>query len=136
MTSQHITLELPASLYERLRERASQAQRTIEAEVREAVATVLEEAAVLPDDMEADLAGLSLLTDSELWNAARTTFPQEATEQLAALNLKQRVGLTASEAESLAALLRLYDRVMLVRAQAAALLKQREYDISSLLSPV
>jgi hypothetical protein len=51
------------------------------------------------------------------------------------LHLKrQRQGLTGSEAEALAGLVRHYERAMLVRAQAAALLKERSYDVAELLA--
>ena len=43
-------------------------------------------------------------------------------------------GLTETEAEETASLVRQYERAMLVRAQAVALLKQRGHDISGLLA--
>jgi hypothetical protein len=43
-------------------------------------------------------------------------------------------GLTEAEVQEAATLLRQYERVMLVRAHAAALLKQRGHDVSSLLT--
>jgi hypothetical protein len=55
--------------------------------------------------------------------------------ELEALHLKrQREGLTESETETLARLVRQYERAMLVRAQAAALLKQRGYDVAELIA--
>jgi uncharacterized protein YmfQ (DUF2313 family) len=85
-------------------------------------------------DLEDSLAQLSLLDDQALWRAARTSFAADAAHQLEELHLKrQREGLTESEAQSATTLLQQYERVMLVRAQAAALLKQRGHDVSSLL---
>jgi hypothetical protein len=73
------------------------------------------------------------LDDEALWRAARTRLPADAVEELERLHLKrQRQGLTASEDEQVAALVRQYERVMLVRAQAAALLKERGHDVSVL----
>jgi hypothetical protein len=47
------------------------------------------------------------------------------------LHLKrQREGLTDAEAKTLDGLVRQYERTMLVRAQAAALLKARGHDVS------
>jgi hypothetical protein len=47
------------------------------------------------------------------------------------LHLKrQREGLTASEEQTVEALVHHYERAIPVRAQAAVLLKQRGYDVS------
>ncbi len=77
MTIQPITLNLPGHLYNRLKRRAEQAHRTVEAELLEVVASAVPVADELP-------------------------------------------------------LVRQYERVMLVRAHAAALLKQRGHDVSEL----
>jgi len=47
---------------------------------------------------------------------------------------RQREGLTPAETESAETLIRQYERAMLARAQAAVLLRQRGYDISTLLN--
>jgi plasmid stability protein len=135
MTSQLVTLELPTPLYERLCDRAALARRSVEAEVRETLASAIQESDALSADLEAAVAPLSLLSDTELWQAGRTRLPQEAADQLAALHLKHQCGgLTEAEAATAAALIYQYERVMLIRAQAAALLKQRGHDVSALLS--
>lgn len=134
MTHKTITLLLPTSLYERLRQRAAQAQRSVEEEAREALASAVGEQDTLPANLEAAIAPMALLSDAELWQACRTRLPQSAVEQLEALHLKrQREGLTEAEAATTAALVHQYERVMLIRAQAAALLKQRGHDVSGLL---
>lgn len=85
-------------------------------------------------DLENTLAQLALLDDEALWHAARTTFATDAARRLEDLHLKrQREGLTEGEAQTAATLLQQYERAMLVRAQAAALLKQRGHDVSALL---
>lgn len=77
---------------------------------------------------------MTLLSNSELWQACRTRLPQDAIEQLESLHRKrQREGLTEAEAATTAALVHQHKRVMLIRAQAAALLKQRGHDVSGLL---
>ncbi len=135
MTSQLVTLELPTPLYERLRDRAALARRSVEAEARETLASAIQESDALPGDLEAAIAPLSLLSDAELWQAGRTRLPQDAVAHLEALHLKrQREGLTDTETAIAAALIHQYERVMLIRAQAAALLKQRGHDVSVLLS--
>ena len=60
--------------------------------------------------------------------------PSEVSRELETLHHKQqRKGLTDAEAQTLAALIRQYERLMLVRAQAAVLLKQRGHDVAGLI---
>ncbi len=61
-------------------------------------------------------------------------FPAEAAARFTELNRKQqREGLKDEEIEALDHLRRGYERVMVVRAEAAALLKQRGQDVSKLI---
>ena len=79
------------------------------------------------------LAQLALLTDSELWQSAQAKLRDEENKQMQLLVWKQqRDGLTAGEQKQAEKLLERYNRTMLVRAQAAVLLKERGIDISSL----
>jgi plasmid stability protein len=132
---QAVTVNLPSSLYERLVQRASRTRRTVEAELVEAVTTSLpDEPDELPADMAEAIAALHLLDDEALWRAAGTRLAPEKAADIEDLHLKrQREGLSASEAEALAAWMKEYTRIMLVRARAAALLKQRGHDVSALL---
>jgi uncharacterized protein YnzC (UPF0291/DUF896 family) len=78
---------------------------------------------------------MGVLDDAELWRAARSRLAAEDAERFEELNAKrQREGLTSDEDRESAALVRRYERAMLVRAQAAALLKERGHDVSSLLT--
>ncbi|HZF52257.1 MAG TPA: hypothetical protein VE093_26565 [Polyangiaceae bacterium] len=110
-------------------------RRTIEAELVEAVTTSLPgEPNDLPADIAEAIAALHLLDDEALWRAARTCLASEKAAEIEELHLKrQREELSASEAEALAARMKEYTRIMLVRARAAALLKQRGHDVSVLL---
>jgi plasmid stability protein len=133
-TTQDITIRLPNLLYQKLKARAEQTQRSVEAEALDALVAAVPAVDDLPADLEASLAQLALLDDEALWRAARTTLAADAAQQLEDLHLKrQREGLTEHEAQAAAALVQQYERVMLVRAQAAALLKQRGHDVSVLL---
>jgi plasmid stability protein len=135
MAVQSVTLHLPSPLYERLKRRAEQTNRSVEAELLEVIATAVPVADDLPANLAEAVSPLALLDDEALWQAARSHFPEEAAAQLELLHLKrQREGLTVSEAETRAGLVRQYEQTMLVRAQAAALLKQRGYDVSELLA--
>lgn len=76
---------------------------------------------------------LASLDDAALWQAARAMMPVAQRERMAELHdQQQRDGLTATEQEEAQALLALYRETILVRAQAAVLLKQRGYDVSNL----
>ena len=135
MAVQAVTLHLPSPLYERLKQRAEQTQRSVEAELLEVVAAAVPVADDLPTDLAQVISPLAPLDDKALWRAARSHLPAEAVAQMEQMHLKrQREGLTGSEAETLAGLLRHYERAMLVRAQAAALLKERGYDVAELLA--
>jgi len=133
MAIQPVTLNLPRALYNRLKHRAEQANRTVEAELLEVVATAVPVADELPTDLAEAISPLALLDDEALWRAARNHLPAEVAAQLEELHLKrQREGLTEAETQTLAGLVRQYERVMLIRAQAAMLLKQRGYEVSEL----
>ncbi|WP_437992299.1 hypothetical protein [Sorangium sp. So ce145] len=134
MAVRAVTVNLPEPLYERLARRAQKTQRTVEAELVDAVITSLpDEPDELPADMADAIAALHLLGDEELWRAARQGLAPEKAADLEALHLKrQSDGLSASDVEALATLMKEYTRIMLVRSRSAALLKQRGHDVSVL----
>ncbi len=137
MTVQSVTLDLPDALYERLKHRAEQTHRTVEAELLDVVAAAVPATDELPRDLADAISPLASLNDQALWQAARTHLPTAAANRMERLHLKrQQRGLTEPEAEVLTELVRQYERTMLVRAQAVALLKERGHDVSGLLSQV
>jgi hypothetical protein len=78
----------------------------------------------LADDIKQALVQIDLLTDNELWQAAQITISSEKTDAMQILVEKQqREGLTASKNQQAQLLSHLFNREMLVRAKAAALLK-------------
>lgn len=134
MTAHRVTVDLPASLYERLARRANGTHRTIEEALVDAVSAVLVEPEELPSDMAEAVSSLHLLDDADLWRAARQRLDAERAAEIEALHQKrQREGLSAAEREELARLMKESTRVMLVRARSAAMLAQRGHDVSSLL---
>jgi len=135
MTRHSVTLRLPDPVYERYRQRAEKAHRSVEAELLEAVKTAAPKEERLPRELADAVSELELLDDEALWLAARQTLPPESSRRLEALHEKrQDQGLTAAEQEVAAQLVRQYERTMLVRAHAAKLLKERGHDISGLVS--
>ncbi len=133
MTVQAITLDLPETVYQQIRRAAEKAQRPvnevqIEAEIAAAPSMDTE-----LNNMRNALAHMAYLNDAVLWQAARATMSAEQRERLETLHTQQQRGpLTAEERAEEQALLALYRETLLVRAQAAVLLKQRGYDVSDL----
>jgi len=100
----------------------------------DAVASAAEEGESVHDVARA-IADLELLKDEELWSAARTPLAEDARARLEALNFKQqREGLSSAEKETLGQLVHQYDQALLLRAEAARLLKARGHDVSQLLA--
>ena len=133
MASRAVTLDLPETLYDRLRNRAEGTQRSIETEALEALVAGVEELDDLPAEFAETIASLALLDDLELWRAARCRVSTDVAARVEELHIsRQERGLTEPEAQVLHGLLRRVERTMLIRAHAAALLKQRGYDVAVL----
>jgi hypothetical protein len=137
MAMKPITLQLPEKIYELYRQKAEQAQRSVEDEVLEVVS-----ASAPPDGMSPELAqeieALKSLSDKLLWKvAAQSHLTVRESQKLARLNAKQQregsSSLLPEEAQIQKELLYQYERRMLIRAQAILLLQQRGHDISKLL---
>lgn len=134
MTVQTVTLNIPGTLYDRIKRRAEQSHRSVEAELLEAAAMTVPAVEELPPDLVEAITSLVHLDDETLRRAARSHFPADQAAELERLHLKrQDEGLTQGEAERAAELTRQYERAMLIRSQAMALLMQRGYDVSSIL---
>jgi plasmid stability protein len=133
MAVQPLTLNVPELIYARLQQRARQTNRSVEDELLDVLTAAVSADDELPADLADAVSSLDALDDEALWEAARGGLPAEAFERLEELHLKrQRDGVTAAEGEELAGLVRQYERGMLVRAQAAALLRRRGHDVSGL----
>ena len=131
MTMHEVTLVLPETTYNQICRAAEKVDRPITDLLVEAViaaAPTFESSTSMP---RTALAQMSYLNDAVLWQAARATMSGPQRDRMEELHTKQqREGLTALESEEEQALLRLYRETILVRAQAALLLKQRGYDVS------
>jgi plasmid stability protein len=135
MSIRTLTLSLPDALYSQLKQRAEHAYRTTEEEAVDVLASAIPVAERRPADLAETVAALFLLDDEALWRAARNRLGAEVSAQIEELHLKrQREGLSEVEDQGLSSLMRQYERVLLVRAHAAALLKQRGQDMSELLT--
>jgi plasmid stability protein len=129
-----VTLNVPEDLYSRISEQAQRSQRSVEAELISVLSTAVTGVYDLPPDLADAVAGLDCLNDADLWQAARGRLPDRVSAELESLHAKsQRNGLTEAESQRSDELSLEYDRSMLVRARAAALLKERGHDVTSLL---
>ncbi len=129
MAHQTLTLNIPDDLYNRLKKRAEAAHRTVEAEVLNSLAgTVADEE--FPADVAEAVAALAVADDETLWHAARSRLSQTVSDEIEELHFKrQREGLTDDEKHRLAGLMRQYERVLAIRAEAMGLLTERGYDV-------
>lgn len=132
MATAAITINLPEQVYEQIRTAAERAQRPVGEVVLEAVLAATPTLGEPETPLRSALAQLAYLHDAALWQMARATMPPAQRERLAWLHDKQqRDGLTEDEQAEEQVLLQLYRETLLVRAQAAVLLKQRGYDVTN-----
>lgn len=134
MAVQQVTIRLPETLYHQVKARARRTQRTIEDEVAAVVAAALPELDDLLPPISDEMEQMAFLTDHELWQAARSTMTAIESRRMQALLLKrQGEGLSLDEEAEAEQLVRRQERLMLIRARAAALLKQRGHDMADLM---
>lgn len=134
VSSQTVTIQVPDDVYARIRQRAELSQRTVEAEFVSVLSEAVHAGEELPQELADAIAPLEELDDAKLWELARGRLPKETSAELQSLHFQQQRGsLTNAERERAEALCLDYDRTMLVRARAAALLKERGHDIASVL---
>jgi hypothetical protein len=133
--TQTLTVELPSTLYQRLKKRAEQADHSVEEELLDVLETSVPAGDELSSELRQALASMELLEDRALESAARSRLAREISAELEALHLKrQREGLTDAETGRCEELIRAYENAMLIRAQAAALLKKRGIDVAHLVA--
>ncbi|MCE7986353.1 MAG: hypothetical protein DYG89_34700 [Caldilinea sp. CFX5] len=126
-----VTLQVPGQIYARVKQAAGKNQQALEKLLVSAMMSGLSLLDDLPDEMVMDMATLALLNDRALWRVARQTMPEEHYERMdKLLALKNQQALDATQQQELDTYLAEYDRIVLQRAHAAVLLKQRDYDLS------
>jgi plasmid stability protein len=129
MQNQIVNLTMPAPLFGRIQQRAAQANRSVEDEaVRILASSVPDEK--LSSEYEDLLASLCHLDNDELRRAAQSSMAADLAQELENLHLKrQREGLSESDSQRTAELIRVYERCMLVRAKAGALMIERTSNV-------
>jgi len=129
MPAQSVTLSLPQTVYEQIQYAAVKTKRRVDEIMAEAIAAVAPVIDSAAPNLRSILVQMAYLNDAALWQAARSTMTVEQREHLQNLHAKQqREKLTAEEQVEEQALVALYRETLLIRAQAAVLLKMRGYN--------
>jgi hypothetical protein len=132
LPAQQVILHVPDTLYQCASSAAALSNQPVEQFMVGALANGIGLLADLPDEILDDMAALVLLNDAALWRVARETVAPDRYARLdELLSEKSRRTLTSVEQAELDALMNEYEHVVLRRAQAAVLLKQRGYDLAS-----
>lgn len=135
MSAHAITLHLPEALYEHFRKRVEWTHRRLEDEVLDAVAAAASEEGELSSELISAMESMEHLADEELWRLASETLPEASHQELATLHFKQQEeGLDRNEDARRGKLISEYERAVLLRAQAARLLKERGHDVSGIVA--
>lgn len=130
MITATIPVQLPEPLYRRLQNAAVVAHRSIDDVLASAVAVALPPSPDLPEALASELAEMMWLSDKALQAATKPTFTAIQQTRLAELNnLVDNRQLTAEEKTEQDRLLAAYERSLLRRAQAFAILSRRGHRI-------
>jgi hypothetical protein len=133
MSARTITVTLPEGLYERVQTTARASARSVEEVCAQSIALSLPELEEeLSPPLRAELARLSLLSDTELATIAHGMMDDEMQAELETLaTLQQQRALTASEEASLRQLMDEARRLMVRKAEAYRLLARRGQPVFS-----
>jgi plasmid stability protein len=131
MTDPTVTLTLPKAVYDALQRRAQQHRRPLEDEATLTMIAALGGESGLPPDLAAAIDALSTLDVDGLWHVSMS---QPSVEDKILLDTfvdkRRRQGTTPDEDRLLMELVDRHDRVMVLRAEAVALLHQRGIDVA------
>ena len=121
-------MKLPPTLQDALKTRALEHERSVEEEARALLETALEPAVTLGGP---PLEQLAVLSNEQLWQVAHQQVPKEKSERMQVLIDRLKAEGLAPEASEEVRRLQAYARhVMLLRAEASALLRRRGHDVS------
>lgn len=131
MDKRTLTVEVPPTLFDQLKERAERTHRSIEDEAVLTLAATISEEDTLPSDLASTLGSFTSLEDDALWRLARARVRADHAARLEELGDKrQREGHT-NEMREAEELIERRDRARVERAEAAVTLKRRGHDVSS-----
>ena len=126
MTMEVITLPVSAMLLERARMAAAALKRPLEDILASALDAALPDVVGAPPGLYGELAGMTWLSESELWAIAQSQMSRAEQLRLSDLSVQQTSrALTPDEEKQLEALRSEYGRITLRKARAYALLSLR-----------
>jgi hypothetical protein len=129
MSDRVITLSVSEQAYARAQEIAARTAQPIESVLRGWVEAAGSMPSLAPDDA-AELKAMQALSDDALWTIASEQMPRPEQERLSLLlKLNERDAATPQEIEELDQLLERGNRLMLRKAEAAAILTERGYTV-------
>jgi hypothetical protein len=126
LNTQTVTLKLPVALIERAQLAATVLNYPLEQVLTDVLAATLPDLTTAPAGLQAELVQMSFLDDQQLWEIAHSQLSDAEQVQLQQLN-ESELGrpLNAEEYEQQQSLLNEYERVMVRKARAYALLSAR-----------
>ena len=121
-----IILKVPEDISARARQIAETVAQPVEQLLLDHLRTLAAPLPVLPPDTQAELEALQYLSDDALWTIAREQLPEDVQARAHTLMDKNSRGvMTDEEHGELEQLVARGDRLMLRKAQAAAMLRKR-----------
>ncbi len=130
-----VTVQLSEQLLKTVKQRAAKRRLPLNREVVELLQSGLAQLDWWEIDIDEMLQPLDAMSDADLWQAAESRLSAKLGRRLESLHSKrQRDGLTKDEREEARRLTEQYERGLLIRSRAAALLKVRGHDVSRLLT--
>jgi hypothetical protein len=125
-----VSVQVPETIYRRLRRAAELTYRSVEDVLTTTIDAALPSASGLPQEVAEDLAAMAMLSDAALWAATESSLSAADQRRLRQLtHAGGRRSLSVAEKAEMQRLLDLYDRSVLQRAKALAILAQRGYEL-------
>lgn len=130
MSTRMVSVLIPEPLYRRIERTSARIRRPVSDIVATTLAAMLPPSPDLSDALADELSSMMWFSDEKLYSATRPTFTPAMQARLATLNeINDEHPLTTGEQEEQMCLLAQYERSILRRAQAFAILAQRGHPI-------
>ena len=126
-----VNVQVPEAIFHRLQRVAEMTHRPIEDVLATTVNVALPQAPDLPPQLADDLAAMMMFSDEALWAATESSLSPAQRRRLNQLShAGGRKSLSPAESAELAHLVDLYDRAVLRRARALAILAHRGFVVA------
>jgi hypothetical protein len=126
-----VSIQVPEPIFRRLQRAAELTYRSVEEVLATTIEANLPFSPDLPSDLAHELAAMNMMSDEALWAASESSLSPAQHRRLRQLT---RAGgertLTPAESAELQSLIDQYDRSVLRRAHALAVLAHRGHDVS------